>query len=206
MSGRFGAWMRLPVRRPFRLDLTVDALRRLAANAVDVAGSDGTYYRAVRDECGAALLAVRAGSAGSIEVRASRARRRTLAADRSAACSERTPISATGTRAVRRFRGSRELARLLRGLKPPRYPTLWEACAHAIVFQQISIHAGAAIMRRLVETLAEEVVAGGIRGRHLSRARSAGSTQARRRCERRDSRRTNSRTCARPRPPLRTAR
>jgi len=156
--------MRLPVRRPFRLDLTVDALRRLAANAVDVAGSDGTYYRAVRDECGAALLAVRAGTAGSIEVRAS-------------GCdAERwlpTVRRLLGTNADLRDWYVRSakipwlggLASLLRGLKPPRYPTLWEACAHAIVFQQISIHAGAAIMRRLVETLAEEVVAGGIRGR-----------------------------------------
>jgi DNA-3-methyladenine glycosylase II len=41
----------------------------------------------------------------------------------------------------------------VRGLKPPRYPTLWEALAHAIVFQQISIHAAAAIMRRAVESL-----------------------------------------------------
>jgi DNA-3-methyladenine glycosylase II len=57
------------------------------------------------------------------------------------------------------------LARKLTGLKPPRYPTLWEACAHAIVFQQISIYAGAAIMRRLVESLAQSVVAGAVRGR-----------------------------------------
>jgi DNA-3-methyladenine glycosylase II len=36
-------------------------------------------------------------------------------------------------------------------LRPPRYPTLWEALAHSIVFQQISIHAAASIMRRLIE-------------------------------------------------------
>jgi DNA-3-methyladenine glycosylase II len=156
--------MRLPVRRPFRLDLTVDALRRLAANAVDVAGDDGTYYRAVRDECGAALLAVRAGGAGSVDVRAS---------GRDAERWLPTVRRLLGTNVDLREWYARsagipwlgELTRLLRGLKPPRYPTLWEACAHAIVFQQISIHAGAAIMRRLVETLAEEVVAGGVRGR-----------------------------------------
>ena len=156
--------MRLPVRRPFRLDLTIEALRRLAANAVDVAGSDGTYYRAVRDEHGAALLAVREGVAGSVEVRAS---------GRDAERWLPTVRRLLGTNADLRdwyARSARipwlgELVRLLRGLKPPRYPTLWEACAHAIVFQQISIHAGAAIMRRLVETLAEEVDAGGIRGR-----------------------------------------
>jgi DNA-3-methyladenine glycosylase II len=49
------------------------------------------------------------------------------------------------------------------GLKPPRYPTLWEACAHAILFQQISIHAAAAIMRRAVESIGEPATAGGFR-------------------------------------------
>jgi DNA-3-methyladenine glycosylase II len=55
------------------------------------------------------------------------------------------------------------LAAELRGLKPPRYPTLWEACAHAILFQQISIHAAASIMRRVVEELGERATADGVR-------------------------------------------
>lgn len=156
--------MRLPVRAPFRLDLTVDALRRLAANAVDLDGGDGTYYRAMRDDRGAALVAVREGGAGSIEVRATgRDSERWLPSVR----------RLLGTNAdlrdwyARSARVSwlRELSQRLTGLKPPRYPTLWEACAHAIVFQQISIHAGAAIMRRLVEAFGEEVVAGNVRGR-----------------------------------------
>ena len=55
------------------------------------------------------------------------------------------------------------IAARFRGLKPPRYPTLWEAFAHAILFQQISIHAAAAIMRRAVELLGEPVTAGSVR-------------------------------------------
>jgi DNA-3-methyladenine glycosylase II len=55
------------------------------------------------------------------------------------------------------------LAQALRGLKPPRYPTLWEAFAHSILFQQISIHAAAAIMRRAVELLGQVVTAGDVR-------------------------------------------
>ncbi|MBV8364687.1 MAG: DNA-3-methyladenine glycosylase 2 family protein, partial [Candidatus Eremiobacteraeota bacterium] len=43
-----------------------------------------------------------------------------------------------------------ELTRRHRGLRPPRYPSLWEAVAHSIVFQQISLHAAAAIMQRFV--------------------------------------------------------
>lgn len=43
-----------------------------------------------------------------------------------------------------------QLVRQLRGVKPPRYPELWEALCHGIVFQQLSIVAAAAIMQRFV--------------------------------------------------------
>jgi DNA-3-methyladenine glycosylase II len=36
------------------------------------------------------------------------------------------------------------------GVKPPRYPTLWEAICNAVVFQQVSIDAAMTIMRRFV--------------------------------------------------------
>ncbi|HYL27108.1 MAG TPA: hypothetical protein VEW74_04680 [Candidatus Nitrosotalea sp.] len=158
---RFGAPAPLPVREPFRLDLTADALRRLASNAVDVVGPDGTFYRALRDGGETELVAVRQTGA-SLEVRATGRR------------AERwTPIVARmlGVQAdladwYRRSRRVRWLAPIvtaLRGLKPPRYATLWEACAHAILFQQISIHAAASIMRRAVELLGDPVEAAGVR-------------------------------------------
>jgi DNA-3-methyladenine glycosylase II len=143
------------------LDLTVDALRRLASNIVDVVGADGTYYRAFRDEAGLELVAVRPHGTNAIEVEATGRR------------AERwVPIVARMLGAQVDLRNwyarSRKIAWLapisvaLRGLKPPRYATLWEACAHAILFQQISIHAAAAIMRRAVELLGESVTAGGV--------------------------------------------
>jgi DNA-3-methyladenine glycosylase II len=150
----------LPVRTPFRLDLTADALRRLATNVVDVVDS-GTYYRAFADERGSALVAVRQHDARSIEVRS------TGDAERFA------PVVARmlGTQAdlTQWYERSAQIAWLHRlaaafeGVKPPRYATLWEACAHAIVFQQISIHAAGAIMRRTIEALAAPVSAGGVR-------------------------------------------
>jgi DNA-3-methyladenine glycosylase II len=42
-------------------------------------------------------------------------------------------------------------------VKPPRYPSLWEAFVNAVVFQQISLPAASAISRRLIMTLGEEV-------------------------------------------------
>ncbi|MGA9946264.1 MAG: hypothetical protein WBP75_14640, partial [Candidatus Cybelea sp.] len=158
---RFGAAHRLPVRRPFRLDLTADALRRLAANVVDVVGPDGTYYRALQDAGGTEVVAIASRGTRAIELKATgRGGDRWL------------PVVARmfGTQIdlAEWYVRSRQIAWLapladeLAGLKPPRYPTLWEACAHAILFQQISIHAAAAIMRRAVEMLGEAVTAGGV--------------------------------------------
>jgi DNA-3-methyladenine glycosylase II len=50
----------------------------------------------------------------------------------------------------------------MRGLKPPRYPALFEACANAIVFQQVSLHAASAIMRRLILALGTQVEHDGV--------------------------------------------
>ncbi len=158
----FGARLLLPVRVPFRLDLTSDALRRLASNVVDVVAADGVLYRALRDERGAALLAIRQHDRHSIEVRATG-----RYADRWLPVVARMLGTEVDLRDwYARSRGIawlRPVAIALRGLKPPRYPMLWEACAHAILFQQISIFAAAAIMRRAVEALGEPITAGGIR-------------------------------------------
>ena len=159
---RFGARELLPVRAPFRLDLTVDALRRFAGNVVDVVAPDGTYYRALRDAEGAALVAIRPHDRHAIEVRAT---------GRHAARWLPAVARMLGTQADLRewYARSREVAWLrpiagaLRGMKPPRYPSLWEACAHAIVFAQISIHAAGAIMRRAVEALGEPLTMGSVR-------------------------------------------
>ncbi|HEY1680937.1 MAG TPA: hypothetical protein VGF98_04825 [Candidatus Tumulicola sp.] len=61
---------------------------------------------------------------------------------------------------TRRFPWLYRLARRLRGLRPPRYPSLWEALCNAVVFQQISLVAAAAIMERLVLRFSSPVRAG----------------------------------------------
>lgn len=159
---RFGAALTAPVQAPFRLDLTADALRRLASNAVDVVGADGTVYRALQDERGTEVVAVRALGKSTIEVRATgRAAERWLP---TIARMLGTQVDLTRWYArVRTIGWLAPLAAALRGLKPPRYPTLWEALAHAILFQQISIHAAAAIMRRAVERLGTSVELGSVR-------------------------------------------
>ncbi len=158
---RFGASLLLPVRPPFRLDLTADALRRLTSNVVDVVDDQGTYYRALSDADGTELVGVRAYDAATLEVRATGRR-----PDRWLPAVARMLGTDVDLRQwyarTKRDPWLARLARLLRGVKPPRYPTLWEACAHAIVFQQISIHAAAAIMRRAVEALGQRLEVAGV--------------------------------------------
>lgn len=159
---RFGLPVVLPVRAPFRLDLTVRALRRIASNVVDVVGEDGAYYRALQDGRTIVILAVRQRDAGAIELRCTGADPLRYATAVERLLGTNVDLSDWYARA-RRVPWLRPLAEGLRGVKPPRYPTLWEACAHAIVFQQISIYAAAAIMRRAIERLARAVRAPGVR-------------------------------------------
>jgi len=141
----------VPVRTPYRLDLSASVLRRLSTNVVDV--FDGTTYRRLLgDPAGPTLVRVRQPSPDTVEVR--------LEGPHAARFD---PVSI-----VRRMLGTdvdlgafdsgaatiawlAPLAVRARGVKPPRYPSLWEALVNAVVYQQISIHAAGAILRRLIE-------------------------------------------------------
>jgi DNA-3-methyladenine glycosylase II len=63
-------------------------------------------------------------------------------------------------RAARGVPWLRDLVVRMRGVKPPRYPTLWEACVNAILFQQVSLMAASSISRRVVLALGEPVAWG----------------------------------------------
>jgi DNA-3-methyladenine glycosylase II len=57
--------------------------------------------------------------------------------------------------ARRRWRG---LAMTLRGLRPPRFTGLFETFANVIPFQQVSLDAGVAVVRRLVERFGDRIL------------------------------------------------
>jgi DNA-3-methyladenine glycosylase II len=139
----------VPVERPFDLQLTAHALQRLSTNAVDVLSADGTYRRALQDRERTTLLRVRQLGPEKLAVEFAGTR-----SDRLVSVARRMLGVAVDLRSWRRRVSAipwlRGLSRLHAGLRPPRYPTLWEAVAHAIVFQQISIHAAGAIMQRFV--------------------------------------------------------
>jgi DNA-3-methyladenine glycosylase II len=50
------------------------------------------------------------------------------------------------------------VARALRGMRPPRFPGLFETFANVIPFQQLSLDAGVAVVRRLVERFGQKVL------------------------------------------------
>ncbi len=151
------------VAAPYRLDLTVSALRRLSTNVVDVLTPDGQYVRAiagvrrpvivrVKQERPDSFIVTIDGAAGE-HARALTLVRRILGVDRELRHFDR---------AASHIAWQRPLALRMRGVKPPRYPSLWEAFVNAIAFQQVSLHAASAIVRRLITTFGQPVESGGI--------------------------------------------
>jgi DNA-3-methyladenine glycosylase II len=146
------------VASPYRLDLTVSALRRLSTNVVDVLTPDGEYVRVIAGARRPVVVRVKQEHPDSIAVtidgpRSEHAQvlalaRRILGVDR-----ELTHFD----RAAARMPWLRPLALRMRGVKPPRYPSLWEAFVNAIAFQQVSLHAASAIVRRLITTLSPPI-------------------------------------------------
>jgi DNA-3-methyladenine glycosylase II len=146
-------------RPPFRLDLTVWALRRREQNAIDT--WDGrTYRRALLvdgEPLELAVTQVGAASTPRLEVvmtgrhvprSAEAAARSTLAH----LLGLHLDLSDFYTRAAR-DRVLHELAERYRGLKPPRFPTVFECLLNAVSCQQLSIAAGLTILSRLVATV-----------------------------------------------------
>ena len=150
---------------PYRLDLTVSALRRLSTNTVDVLTGEGEYLRALDGFCNPVL------------VRVAQVRPTTLAVTLEGCDGPEECLQARAI--VRRILGvERELSQFyraakgipwlwplavrMRGLKPPRYPTLWEACVNAIVFQQVSLSAASSIAKRMIAALGLPLKSGDI--------------------------------------------
>ncbi len=145
----------LPVAAPYRLDYTVAALRRFATNLVDVVAPDGTYLRTHRDDAGTPhVIAVRQTTEATLEVRVVGGG---MSADVACALVARTlgteRFAAHFDAAAAQIPWLAGISARMRGVRSPRYATLWEACVNAIVFQQVSLHAAGAILGRVVRAI-----------------------------------------------------
>jgi len=145
---------------PFRLDLTVWALRRRARNAID-RWDNGTYQRVV-------VLGGRVTTLSVRQTGSSDAPRLVV----TTTPSPRTPVVRRRLRAlITRLLGidinldgwyriaSQDrrlgiLAERFRGVKPPRFPTVFEATVNAFACQQLSLDVGLELLNRLAAVCA----------------------------------------------------
>lgn len=153
----------LSVVTPYRLDLTVSALRRLSMNVVDVLTPEGQYVRALSGAHGAVIVHVEQLRPDALAVTIdgdATEHARTLALVRGMLGADRDLTDFD--RAAACIPWLAPLVERMRGVKPPRYPALWDACANAIVFQQVSLRAASAIMHRLIVALGNPVEVTGV--------------------------------------------
>jgi DNA-3-methyladenine glycosylase II len=152
------------VPAPYRLDLTVNVLRRLSTNLVDVLSPDGAYLRLLGDAPEVAVVRVGQPDRGTltVEIEGNRREHPRLLAQ----VLRMLGVEVDLTRfyhSASQVEWLHPLVRRMRGVRPPRYPTVWEACVNAIVFQQISLHAASSIMSRFIRGLSEPVERNGAR-------------------------------------------
>jgi DNA-3-methyladenine glycosylase II len=154
-------------RAPFRLDLTVWALRRRELNAVD-AWNGSTYRRVlvVDDEPIEVAMAQTGGTATPrLHLAWNGAPRRRKTRLEAVALLEKMlsleldidPFSALAEADPRLA----PLAARFRGLHPPRFPSVFECLVNAVALQQLSLAAGLTLLNRLAHTFGTRSAAPG---------------------------------------------
>lgn len=146
----------LPVLPPFRLDLTAWAVRRRPENKIDV--WDGAAYSRVL------AIGNKAIKVSVIQVSPASSRLRVTVAGIESNASVKREIASVldkllgrsiDLRAFYSFADQeRRLSRLcqrFRGLKPPRFPSVFETLVNGIACQQLSLAVGITLLNRLAE-------------------------------------------------------
>ena len=150
---------------PFRLDLTVWALRRRPGNAVD-RWNDQTYQRAIPvGDTVADVAVVQVGTPEAPRLRVSVTAGRSVARGRLRAETTTTLRRMLGLeidlgdfyRAAQRDPELHRLALRFRGLKPPRFPTLFECLANAVACQQLTLTVGIELLNRFAASYGRPV-------------------------------------------------
>jgi DNA-3-methyladenine glycosylase II len=136
--------------------MTVWALRRRSHNVVD-RFDDGIWRRVLVIGRSAVAIAVgqtRRGARPEIEVRISAARPQAVKAEVATIVTKMLGLERDLSDFYKLARGDarlRELADRLRGMKPVRYATVFEAFANAVACQLVSLSAGMHVLNRLAE-------------------------------------------------------
>ncbi len=157
---------KLATQGPFHLEATVRVLQRRPTNLVDV-WQDDRYLRVLVTPRGHVLAEV--ANRGSVD--APDVRFRIIHGDDTRATrvavgrTLRTILGLDVDPAPLQLRMNAErklapVALALKGMRPPRFSDLFETFANVIPFQQVSLDAGVAVVRRLVERFGEPMTHG----------------------------------------------
>jgi 3-methyladenine DNA glycosylase/8-oxoguanine DNA glycosylase len=153
----------LPATPPFHLEATVRLLQRRPTNRVDL-WENGHYLRVLPTHDGLRLVAVsNLGTVDAPQLRGEVFGGPVATAELEELAATVRLILGTDVDATPFYRRAAHDPRLhavvaaLRGLKPPRFPTLFETIANVIPFQQVSLATGAALVGRLVERCGERL-------------------------------------------------
>jgi 3-methyladenine DNA glycosylase/8-oxoguanine DNA glycosylase len=176
--------LRLSARAPFHLEATVRVLQRRATNLSDI-WEQRHYRRVVR--VGGRLILIQVENRGTIDspdlrltilprgigprqqVEAGRIVSEILALDLDSSIPQQRAEAEPALRWT---------ALALRGMRPPRYPDLFETFANVIPFQQLSLEAGMAVTARLVRRFGEVLTLHGRRHYAFPSAESLADTRA----------------------------
>lgn len=161
---------------PFRLELAAWAIRRRASNNVD--RWDGrTYRRAIVVEGHAVELGVeQTGSVARPKLVVSARGERLPSQTRQGAVAVLERVLGLGVnlepfyRLARDDAHLRDLAERFRGLKPPRFPSVFEAVVNGIACQQLSLSVGIILLNRLTSQCGPAVGEGADAPRAFPRA------------------------------------
>jgi DNA-3-methyladenine glycosylase II len=158
----------LPVTRPFRLDLTVWALRRRAKNAVD-RWDDGRYSRVIVADGGPVRLTVIQATAGfgpTLTVTLESATRISARAahDAGLRVQQMLGLAVDLQPFYQRARDDVVIGPLVErfcGVRPPRFPTVFEGLVNSIACQQVTLDLGIVLLNRLSERFGAPMVTQG---------------------------------------------
>lgn len=144
---------------PFRLDMTAWALRRRPANEVDRWDGD-TYRRTVRLSGAVAEVSVhQTGTPEAPRLAVSVVSERSPSAVRAEAVRVLTRMLGLDVDLRDFYRRTETdhvlgpLVQRFRGLKPPRFPTVFECLVNAVACQQLTLTVGIVLLNRLVDAL-----------------------------------------------------
>lgn len=159
----------IPVAAPFRLDLTVWVLRRRERNAID--RWDGQSYSRilVLEDTPAKLTVTQSGTPELPQLNVKLQSHERLSREQQAEAQMIIQKMLGLAVDVRPFYALaakdpvlKQLSRPFTGVRPPRFPTLFEALVNAIACQQVSLDVGILLLNRLSETFGLNFSAGNV--------------------------------------------